>query len=168
MGRSPQAERNRYGGWNGHQRRGMHLADGARLVEGHQELREKTVRQVKTTGTQVSRKGWVVATRPFPFIIAQFTEGIMEVIRMLYDKIVDRFGKVRISGTANVQYEIVNKEIDKLCELTSQSWGLIYDPWFQKVCKGYFIGGCVCTLAVCGAILYGQKAINTARKSKES
>ncbi len=109
----------------------------------------------------------VVETRPFPFI-AQITGSIMEVIRMLYDKIVDRFGKVRISETANVQYELVNKEIDKLCELTSQSWGLIYDPWFQKVCKGYFVGGCVCSLAVCGALFYGRKAIDTARKSKES
>lgn len=87
---------------------------------------------------------------------------------MLYEKIVDRFGIVRVSETANVQYELVNKEIDKLCELTSQCWGLIYDPWFKKVCKGCFIGGCVCGLAVCGVIFYGRKVIDTAHKSKES
>ena len=87
---------------------------------------------------------------------------------MLYDKIVDRFGKVMISETANVQYELAMKEIDKLCELTSQGWGLIHDQWFKKVCKGYFFGGCVCGLAVSGAIFCGHKIVDAKRESKES
>ena len=44
---------------------------------------------------------------------------------MLYDKISSHFGKVKISDTAFTQYEIASKEIDKLCELTSQDCGLI-------------------------------------------
>lgn len=82
---------------------------------------------------------------------------------MLYDKISSHFGKVKISDTAFTQYEIASKEIDKLCELTSQDWGLIHDPWFNKVRRGYFAGGCACGLAICGVLFYGYRTVTSAK-----
>lgn len=83
---------------------------------------------------------------------------------MLYDKILSHFGKVKINDAAFTQYEIVMQEVDKLCELTSQDWGLIHDPWFLKVRRGYFAGGCVCGLVICGALFYGYRAVTNAKK----
>ena len=66
MGRSPQAKHNRCGGRNGHQRHGMRLADGARLVDRYEGLCKKTVQEVNCRHIGRSR-GEVVTTRPLLF-----------------------------------------------------------------------------------------------------
>lgn len=63
---------------------------------------------------------------------------------MLAVKILDK-GKVLLSETSSKQYEIVCKEVDKLCELSNMKWGLIKESYFDNVVK----------TTLCEGIVYG-------------
>lgn len=90
-------------------------------------------------------------------------------MKNFYDKFVVSLSKTAISDEAFKQYNHISDEIQTLCELTSSDWGLIHEPWFCKVRKGYFIGGVMFAVGLGGIAYGGYKLIKskTSSQSKE-
>lgn len=86
---------------------------------------------------------------------------------MFYDKILSHLGHVKLDEESFSQYEVVGNDIDKLCELTNDDWGLIHDRWFCEVRHLCFIAGGLFGVILSSGFYLGTKVIKKIRKPKD-
>lgn len=66
---------------------------------------------------------------------------------------------IKVSEEGAKQHELVRNEIDKLCELTNESWDLVSTKVFDKARKISFGQGMVCGGALTGLVAAGRKFV---------
>jgi len=83
-------------------------------------------------------------------MIGHFSEAILLAV-------CSNHGRVKVNDEANKLFEEIDAKIPQLCKATESSWGLIHEPWFNKVNNLTFaLGICTGAALVGGVILVVQ------------
>ena len=85
---------------------------------------------------------------------------------MLAEKILNT-KKVRLSESAYEQFEIASKEVDKLSEMSSESWGMITDRYYDNITRFTLVEGIVIGLGIAGCLYIGDKILTKVKHQKK-